>query len=141
MENWEGIYGLMEDVSKKTPKEVREEKRREANRKAAAENMQKKQASIYDADGKVVTSYDKKLAKRKEEQKKDKRNTLITRITLIVVLVAVAAALIFAIGKKVNERYGTAVTVNGEKIGRVEYDFYYHMGINNFMNTYGSYAS
>ena len=55
MENWEGIYGLMEDVSKKTPKEVREEKRREANRKAAAENMQKKQASIYDADGKVVT--------------------------------------------------------------------------------------
>ena len=43
MENWEGIYGLMEDVSKKTPKEVREEKRREANRKAAAENMQKKQ--------------------------------------------------------------------------------------------------
>ena len=54
MENWEGIYGLMEDVSKKTPKEVREEKRREANRKAAAENMQKKQASIYDADGKVV---------------------------------------------------------------------------------------
>ena len=26
MENWEGIYGLMEDVSKKTPKEVREEK-------------------------------------------------------------------------------------------------------------------
>jgi hypothetical protein len=31
--------------------------------------------------------------------------------------------------------------VAGEKVGRVEFDYYYNVAYNNFMNTYGTYAS
>ncbi|MDD6797616.1 MAG: hypothetical protein PUE71_04920 [Clostridia bacterium] len=129
------------EESAKTKKEIKEEKKREANRKAAAENMQKKQAARFDENGKVITSYDKKVEKRKKEAKQDKRNEFILKICAVVILTVIAAGLVFSVGRKTHERFGTAVTVNGEKIGRVEYDFYYNMSVNNFLNTYGAYAS
>lgn len=130
----------MEETTK-TKKEIREEKKREANRKVAAENMKRKQEAIYDENGKVVTSYDKKVAQRKKEEKKDKRNTAVAKVCMWVVIAAAAVGIILAAGMKLYNRFGTAVTVNDEKIGRIEYDFYYNMTVNNFLNTYGAYAS
>lgn len=130
----------MEETTK-TKKELREEKKREANRKVVAENMKKKQETRYDENGRVITSYDKKVEKRRKEAKKDKRDTVIAKVCMWVVIAAAAAGLIFMAGSKLYNRFGTAVTIDNEKIGRVEYDFYYNMTVNNFLNTYGQYAS
>lgn len=87
---------------------------------------------------KVVTKYDLKMQRRKEEEKREKRNQLITKC----VVIAVAAILIIGFAaniilSKVNSTK-IMVTVNGEEINRVEYDYYYYMGVNNFVSTYSS---
>lgn len=126
---------------KEAKKEAKKEKRREENRRAAAEELQRKQSERYDADGNVVTSYDKKVQQRKKEAKKDRRNGVIARICIAAAVIVICAGIVWAAAGKLYYRYGTAVTVDDEKIGRVEFDFYYNMTVNNFLNTYGSYAS
>lgn len=120
---------------------TKEERKKLANREIAAKNMERKLADQKDENGKVITKYGKKMSLRKDRAKRERRNAIIARLCVIVVLAVIASALIAAATFKIRERFGTTVTVADEKIDRIEFDYYYNVALNNFMNTYGAYAS
>ncbi len=95
--------------------------------------------SEKETNQKVVTKYDKKMQKRKEQQEKEKKNKKKT----IVIVAVIAALCLIGVGAVFFTRYqavnGTYITVNDEKISKVEFDYYYQVVINNYQNMYGSY--
>lgn len=90
---------------------------------------------------KVVTKYDLKMQRRKEQKEKALRDKRIGRIIGIVL----AAALVCLVASFPIRNYltinGTYVTVNGEKISRVEFDYYYQTALNEYISTNGMYLS
>lgn len=90
---------------------------------------------------KIVTKYDLKMQRRKEEKEKAAREEKISRITGILVV----AALVCIVASFPIRNYltvnGTYATVNGEKISRVEFDFNYYMARSSYLNQYGAYLS
>ena len=83
---------------------------------------------------KIVTKYDLKMQRRKEEKEKAAREEKISRITGILVV----AALVCIVASFPIRNYltvnGTYATVNGEKISRVEFDFNYYMARSSYLN-------
>ena len=90
---------------------------------------------------KVVTKYDLKVQRRKEQKEKELRDRKIGRIVGIVV----AAVLVCFIASFPIRNFltlnGTYVTVNGDKITRVEFDYNYNMAVSNYVSQYGAYMS
>lgn len=90
-----------------------------------------------------ATKYDKKVAERELEKKKDAKNLKITKIVITVLAVVVLAAIIIPIissaVKKKEVVNGTFIKVNDYKISQLEYDFYYNTTVNDYINTYGSF--
>ena len=90
---------------------------------------------------KVVTKYDLKMQRRKEQKEKAAREEKISRIigiAVVVALVCIVASFPIRNYLTVN---GTYATVNGEKISRVAFDFNYNMARSNYLNQYGAYLS
>lgn len=94
---------------------------------------------------KVVTRYDRKMAKRKEEEEKERKSWLRFKVVSIALLVVVAAAALFSIGSSVYRKNkalnSTYVKVGEHELSRVEYDYYYNNAVNNYVTMYGSYAA
>lgn len=90
---------------------------------------------------KVVTKYDLKVQRREEEKAKAKRDKIVGNI-LGVIIVAVLACVVVSFPVRrylaVNETYAR---VGGENISRVEFEYYYNIALNNYINEYGSYMS
>lgn len=85
---------------------------------------------------KIVTKYDRKMQRRKEEKEKELRNKrigTIAGIAVVAVLVCIVASFPIRTWMTLNETY---IEVNGEKITRVEYDYNYHIVSSNFINQY-----
>lgn len=95
--------------------------------------------SEKETNQKVVTKYDRKIQRRKEQQEKELKNKKMTKIIAVVI----AALCIVGIGTVCFTRYqavnGTYITLNDEKISKVEFDYYYHVVVNNYQNTYSSF--
>lgn len=95
--------------------------------------------SEKETNQKVVTKYDKKMQKRKEQQEKEKKSKKKTTVIAAVI----AALCLVGVGAVFFTRYqavnGTYVTINDEKISKVEFDYYYHVVINNYQHMYGAY--
>lgn len=90
---------------------------------------------------KIVTRYDRKMQKRKEQEAKDKREQKIFKIVTTVIVAAIVALIVsFPIRNfiAVNETYAV---VDGEKINKVEFDYYYNMALSNYYSQYGMYLS
>lgn len=90
---------------------------------------------------KIVTRYDRRMQKRKEQEEKDRREQKIFRIVCGVVLAVVLCFIAsFPIRNymAVNQTY---VKVGGEKVSKVEFDYYYNMALSNYYNQYGMYLS
>ncbi len=90
---------------------------------------------------KIVTKYDRKIQKRKEEKEKEKREKrMSTIISAVVVVALLALVLSFPIRThmSLNETY---VTVNGEKISKVEYDYNYYQVKETYLAQNGSMLS
>ncbi len=88
---------------------------------------------------KVVTKYDLKRQKRAEEKKKEAKSLMIWKLVgVLIVAVFLGFILSFPVRHiiAVNQ---TMVTVDGEKIGRVEFDFVYNTVKSNYYANYGSY--
>lgn len=87
----------------------------------------------------VVTKYDKKMEKRKKEQEKDKKNKTRNKI----IIAAIIAICILGVGMVFFTKYqavnGTYIKINDEKVSKVEFDYYYHVVINNYQTMYGAY--
>ncbi len=76
---------------------------------------------------KVVTKYDKKMQRRREEARKDARNRKIFKITSITVLLVAAIVLVTAIVLNVNKIYREYIKVNDESVSQIEFDMYYSL--------------
>lgn len=101
----------------------------------------KKKTVQTDSTGKVITNYDKKVLKRKQEELKKKRNALIAKICGIVLIIAMVAGVASYFIVKHNKAYGEYITVGSEKVSGIEFDFYYNVSANNFIKQYSSYLS
>ncbi|MBE5884670.1 MAG: hypothetical protein E7291_09735 [Lachnospiraceae bacterium] len=101
--------------------------------------MSKKEKKIEVTEEKVMTKYDRKIQKRKEQKEKEKREKRrSTIITVVVIAVLVCLIAYFPIRNylAVNATY---VTVDGEDINQVEFDYNYNITVNNYLNTAGSF--
>ncbi len=92
------------------------------------------------ASEKVVTKYDRKMQKRKEEQRKEAKRRFITKWVCIAVIAGIILGSGTAIGLKLNSIYNNYIKVNDDKISQIEFDFYYGIAKTNNLNTtlYGS---
>lgn len=90
---------------------------------------------------KVVTKYDLKMQRRKEQKEKELRDRRIGRIIGVVLAVALVCFVASFPIRNLLTVKGTYVTVNGEQINRVEFDYYYQTARNEYMSTNGMYLS
>ncbi|MBQ8116654.1 MAG: hypothetical protein IJ147_01105 [Lachnospiraceae bacterium] len=98
------------------------------------------QASREDRE-RVITKYDLKVERRKiakEQEKKDKRRT--TAIVAVIVVAILAWIASYPVLHYIH-RTESWVKVNGDDVTREEFDYYYNNSVNNFLGTYGAYAS
>lgn len=99
--------------------------------------MSKNEKVTEQNEQKIVTKYDRKMQQRKEQKEKAKRQERKSAIIGVAVLVAIICFVAyFPIHNylAVNETY---VTVGGEDVSRVEFDYSYNIAYNNYMNNYG----
>ena len=105
-----------------------------------AKNNKNKQVQDSTENAKVVTKYDKKRQRRREEEIKEARNKKIAIgsfwaiAALIVVIVAVN------IWGNYNKIHNEFISVDDDKISGIEFDFYYQMTKQNMLSQtlYGS---
>ena len=105
-----------------------------------AKNNKNKQVQDSTENAKVVTKYDKKMQRRREEEIKEARNKKIAIgsfwaiAALIVVIVAVN------IWGNYNKIHNEFISVDDDKISGIEFDFYYQMTKQNMLSQtlYGS---
>lgn len=102
--------------------------------------MSKKETQNADqTPEKVMTKYDLKMQRRKEEKEKEERSRRtgnLLGIAIVVVLVCIVAS--FPIRNYLTV-HGTYVKVNGEKISKVEFDYNYNVAVSNYLSQYGYY--
>ena len=85
---------------------------------------------------KIVTRYDRRMQRRKEQKQKelrDKRMGQIIVAVLAVALVCVVASFPVRTWMNLN---GTYIQVNGDKVTKVEYDYNYNLVSNSFISQY-----
>ncbi len=113
---------------------VRIEKVTELKWRKVSMSKSNKEVKDTEQSEKVVTKYDLKMQRRKEQKEKeqrDKRVSTIGGIILVVVLACVVASFPIRTWLTVN---GTYIKVNGENISKVEYDYHYNMASNSYIN-------
>lgn len=80
--------------------------------------------------------------RQQQEMKEAKKLKLYTAIFAVVMIAVIGFVLVSSVlTSGIIERNTTALTVNDEKISAVELNYFYIDTVNNFMNTYGSYAA
>ena len=96
--------------------------------------MGKKQGS-NDNTGKVITKYDKKVAKRKEEERKAKRNAFIAKTVALCLVAIIIISGIAAFSLRYYRIHTQFIKVNNEDVSEIEFDFYYGMTKSTLFNT------
>lgn len=91
------------------------------------------------------TKYDRKMAERAMEKKKEERQLKIMKIVGVILCVAVVVAIVTPIitnaVKKQQALNGTYVKIGDHKLSELEYDYYYYSAVNSYIGTYGSFIS
>ncbi len=90
---------------------------------------------------KIVTKYDRKVQRRKEEAARAEREKKISRIVGIAILVLIAALIAYLPVRKFIAAHSTYITVGNHKISEVEFDYYYTLASNDYLDTYGDYLA
>lgn len=86
------------------------------------------------ADDKVLTKYDKKVLKRKQEQlraAKTRKITVVSLIAIAVIAIAGAAIGIWSNYDKVHNRY---IAIDDDSVSQIEFDFYYNVAKQSMLN-------
>lgn len=92
-------------------------------------------------ENKVMTKYDRKVQRRKEEKEKEKKEERISTIVGIVFLVALVCLVASFPIRTYLATHETYVVVNGEAVNKVEFDYQYNLTKNNYITQYGSYLT
>ena len=90
---------------------------------------------------KVMTKYDRKMQKRKEEKEKEEREKRIMTGVGIAILVAAACLVLSFPIRSYITLHKTFITVGGENLTRVEFDYDYLTVVNNYISSYSQYLS
>lgn len=88
---------------------------------------------------KVVTRYDRKVQRRKEEKEREQKRKKINTIITAVVLVALVVFVVSFPVRTYLATHETYVTINGEDITKVEFDYNYNTVVNDFVSRNGTY--
>lgn len=105
-----------------------------------AKNVTEKNGSHEAGEKKVVTKYDRKVQKKKEEAlkaQKRKKITIFTAAALAVVIIAGAVTAVWFTYDRVHHEY---ITVDNDSVSEIEFDFYYALTKQGILNQslYGS---
>lgn len=92
-------------------------------------------------ENKVMTKYDRKVQRRKEDKEKEKKEERISTIVGIVFLVALVCLVASFPIRTYLATHETYVVVNGEAVNKVEFDYQYNLTKNNYITQYGSYLT
>ena len=102
--------------------------------------MSKKETQNADqAPEKVMTKYDLKMQRRKEEKEraeKGRRRDNILGVVIVAALVCLVAS--FPIRNYLTV-HGSYVKVNGEDVSKVEFDYNYNVAVSNYLSQYAYY--
>ncbi len=90
---------------------------------------------------KVATKYDRKMQRRQEEKKKEERNKKIGKVVGVVLIIALVALIAYFPIRSYVASHETYVTINGENITEVEFDYNYNTVAANYINQNGSFLS
>lgn len=94
---------------------------------------------------KVQTRYDKKMAARKEQARKDKRDEKIFKIVTSVIGIAIVLAIVISFGSSIVKKQvalkGTYIQIGDDEISQLEFDYYYNSSLNSYLSSYGSLIS
>ena len=90
---------------------------------------------------KIQTRYDRKMQKRREEKEREAREKRISTILGVLIVAALACVVISFPVRSFLTVHGTRMTVAGEKVSQVEFDYNYNMVKNAYIAQYGSYMS
>lgn len=93
------------------------------------------------AEEKYVSNYDKKMQRRQAEKARAAKEKKRGRIVGIALLVVAAGFLLSFPIRTAMTLYGTYITVGGEKVTRVEFDYNFNIIYNEYVSSYGSYLS
>lgn len=83
-----------------------------------------------DSTQKIVTKYDKKMAKRKAEQRKQERESFIFKVVGIGVFAGIVLALVITLGTRYSRIHNKFIKVDSENISQIEFDMYYNISKN-----------
>ena len=100
-----------------------------------------KETSQKETPQKLVTRYDKKVQKRKDEEKRRKKEKKIEKIVGIVLLAVIAIGLLSIPVRKFAAVNSTYITIGDHDITKVEFDYYYNLASKNYISNYGTYLS
>ena len=87
-----------------------------------------------DSTQKIVTKYDKKMAKRKAEQRKQERESFIFKVVGIGVLAGILLALVITLGTRYSRIHNKFIKVDSENISQIEFDMYYNISKNSLLS-------
>lgn len=94
---------------------------------------------------KIVTRYDRKMEARRLQEEKEKRAAkrwkIGTLLAGICVICIVAGMAISSVVKKQAVLNNTYITIGNHELTELEYNYYYNVTVNNYINTYYSYLS
>lgn len=90
---------------------------------------------------KVMTKYDRKMERRKEQKMQEQKEEKVTTAVIVLMLVAFVAFIASFPIRSYLVQHETCVTINGEDVKRVEFDYNYNNQVNNYVNQWGSYLS
>ena len=96
--------------------------------------MSDKKNKVAQTSEKVMTSYDKKIQKRKEQEAAAKKEALKSKIITAVAVVAVVAFFAYFPISTHIATTSTYAQVGEHEITQVEFDYHYKFGYNNFVN-------
>ncbi|MCM1134517.1 MAG: hypothetical protein NC400_02980 [Clostridium sp.] len=107
-----------------------------------AQHTAGKNAPEANTQQKIQTKYDRKMEARKQQKLKEARQDKITKITALAVCALVVLAAVISVAATLIRRNtalnGTYVTVGAHDLSQLEYDYYYHSAVNNYLTTYSS---
>lgn len=98
--------------------------------------MSKKTQSADNAqETKVVTKYDRKVQKRKEQELREKRNHKIAVFTTVAVVAALIVCIVLGSISNYNKIHKKYIAVDNEAVSQIEFDFYYALAKADMLST------